>query len=97
MSQLTFRHGSNKELAEIKESLFGYTLSVVVGVRDWIPATFSTDGRELIMKVLHKSMSIILANVEKICFIGFLDENWMQFMCHLFSNSGTILLRNFGS
>lgn len=46
--------GGNNILGEIKESLFGCSLSAVVKVRDWISVQSCTDRRELKIRVLTK-------------------------------------------
>lgn len=70
----TKQQGERNELAEIKKSLYVYFLPAVVAVCDWISEISSTDGRELNIKALHKSISIILSEIEEICFEGLLEE-----------------------
>lgn len=55
----------NNELAEIKGSLNGYSLSPVVEVRDWAIVAACTEGKEAKMGVLQKTMSITTSDIEE--------------------------------
>lgn len=54
------QQGGSSYLAETEDSLYGYSSSAVVEIRNWIRMTSSTDGKELRIRVLHKPMSIII-------------------------------------
>lgn len=58
----------NTELAGVEQLLYGYTSAAVVEVRDWLQVTSTTNGRKQKIRALHKGMSIILSQIEEICF-----------------------------
>lgn len=50
------QEGGNIKLAEMKDSSYWNSLFAVVGVQSRVLVTFSTDGKVLEIKVLHKAL-----------------------------------------
>lgn len=57
----------NNELDKMGESLYGYSTSGVVEVRDWISKTFSIDGKVLKIRFMHKIVSMMLSGTAWNC------------------------------
>lgn len=62
---------SHIKLAKTEHSLYEYSSSTIVEVRDWILVTSYFDRREPKTKVLHKAISVLLPRIDESCLQGF--------------------------
>lgn len=56
---VTEQQSGNNELAGMKESFYGYTLSAVAGIQDWVPVIPFADKKKAKMRVPQNTMSLI--------------------------------------
>lgn len=75
---------ANNDLAEMEEFLYRYFSFALVEVEAWIPVTYFYDGRELKKSVLHKAVSIVLPDIDRISFLGFFAELGENFFLNVF-------------
>lgn len=68
-------------MAEIEESLYGYSSSAVVEYWEWVSMPSSIDGRLLKIGALHKAMLIMLSKKKEIVIQGFSGRTeWNKFI-----------------